>query len=342
MRAAVYHSNDDVRLEERERPRAGRGELVMRIEASGICGSDVMEWYRRRKAPVVLGHEVAGVVAELGDGVERFRVGDRIVTTHHVPCNACRYCLTGRHSVCPTLRSTSFDPGGFAEFLRLPAINVERGTFVLPDAVDFVEATFVEPLACAVRAVREAGLAPGDAVAVLGAGVSGILMLQLARTLGAGPIVATDVAPYRLEAALRFGADAAIPAVVDDVAGAIREALSGRAPERVLVCTAAPAAFEQAFRAVDAGGAVLLFAPLAPGTEVPVPLHDLWVRCVRIVHSYAGPPADMRAALDLIAARRIDVGAMVTHRLPLAETAAGFRRMVEGGDSLKIVIEPQR
>lgn len=341
MRAAVYYSNRDVRVEDRPRPAAGTGELVVRIEASGICGSDVMEWYRIRKAPIVLGHEIAGIVEEVGEGVAGFRPGDRVVATHHVPCNACRFCLTDRHSVCDTLRTTTFDPGGFAEYVRLPAINVDRGTFHVPPHVGFDEASFVEPLACCLRALRVAGLRPGDRVAVLGAGISGVLMQQAARALGAGTIAATDVSPYRLEAALKFGADVAIDARTD-VPARLREAFGGVLADVVAVCTAAVPAIVQAWRSVDRGGAVLLFAPVAPGEQVPFPAHDLWKDGIRIVHSYAGPPADMRTAIELLAARRVNVAAMVTHRLPLAETGLGFRLVADAGDSLKVVIEPQR
>jgi len=341
VRAAVYYSNSDVRIEERPRPEIGPGEVLLRIEASGICGSDVMEWYRIRKAPVVLGHEVAGTVEAVGDGVTDFAPGDRIVTTHHVPCGACRYCRTDRESVCETLRTTSFDPGGFSEYVRLPAINVERGTFRLPDSVDFVEASFVEPLACAVRALRKAGLAAGHRVAVLGAGVSGALMIQIARAEGAEAIVATDVDGFRLEIARRSGATATIRAD-GDVRGPIREALGGEGADLVVVCTAARPAIEQSFGCVDREGTIVFFAPLPPGETVTLPMWDLWRDCVDIVHSYAGPPADMRRAIDLIAERRVDVGSLVTHRLGLAETGRGFDLMVEARRSLKIVIEPQR
>ena len=341
MRVAVYHSNSDIRLERQPTPEPGAGELLLRIQASGICGSDLMEWYRVPRAPLVLGHEVAGVVERAGEGVREFAEGDRVVATHHVPCDDCRYCKTDRHSVCETLRSTRFDPGGFAEFVRLPAINVERGTLRLPDEVTFEEGSFVEPLACAVRGQRLAGLREGDNVAVLGSGVSGILHIQLARASGASTIVATDVSDSRLEAALRFGADVAVPAN-DGALDAVREASDGRLADRVVVCTGARPAFEQALRMVDRGGSILFFAPLPPGDTVPLPVCDLWERAATIVHSYAGPPAEMREALELIATRRVDVASMVSHRLGLAETGEGFRLMTEGGESLKIIIEPQR
>jgi L-iditol 2-dehydrogenase len=313
MRVAVYYNNRDIRLEERPRPEIGPGELLVRIEASGICGSDIMEWYRLPKAPIVLGHEVSGVVEEVGDGVEGFAVGDRVVTTHHVPCNTCRYCLTDRHSVCDTLKATHFDPGGFSELVRLPAINVDRGTFKLPDQVSFEEASFVEPLACAVRALRIARLEPGQSVAVLGSGISGVLFIQLARAMGAGPIIATDIDEHRLTEAGRFGADAALPAD-SDVAAGIRERNDGRLAERVFVCTGALPAIRQALGCVDRGGTMMWYAPADPGVTFEFPLLEVWANGTNLVHSYAGPPADMQTALDLIADRRVDVAGMVTHR----------------------------
>lgn len=341
MRVAVYHSNSDIRLEERAAPGIGPGELLMRVEASGICGSDVMEWYRIKRAPLVLGHEVSGEVVEVGEGVTAFAPGDRIVTTHHVPCNECRFCRSNRHSVCETLHRTTFDPGGFSELLRLPSINVQRGTFRLPDEVSYEAASFVEPLACTVRAQRIAGVAAGTCVAVLGVGVSGVLQLMLARSSGAGPIVATDVSHWRIAESLRFGADVAVHAG-DDVPQSIRDANGGLLADVVIVCTAALPAIEQSFQCVERGGTIMWFAPAPPGASIPFPLNDAWARCINITHSYAGPPADMKRALDLIAGGDVDVASSVTHRLALADTQEGFRLVIEADHSLKVIVEPQR
>jgi L-iditol 2-dehydrogenase len=332
MKAAVYRSNRDLRVEERDPPAAGVGELVFRVAASGVCGSDVLEWYRAPKAPVVLGHEVAGEVVEIGAGLAGFAVGDRIVTTHHVPCDECHYCRAGQHPVCESLRTTRFDPGGFAQLVRLPAINVARGTFAVPEGVSFDEATFVEPLACVVRGQRVAGSVAGKRVAVLGSGVAGLLHVLWARASGAASITATDVHPYRLEAARRAGADAAIDASGD---------LAGRCCDLVIVCTAAPAAMAQALRVVDRGGTVLVFALFPPGAGVPLPLHELVEDGIAIVSSYAGPPADMRIALEAIAAGSVDVASLITHRLPLGEIGAAFRLVADAGPSLKVIIRPQ-
>ena len=151
MRVAMWYSNKDVRIDEMPVPQVGAGEMLMRVEASGICGSDVMEWYRLDRAPLVLGHEIGGQVVAVGEGVERYQEGDRVSAAHHVPCNTCYYCLSGHHTVCDTLRRTNFAPGGFAEYVLFPAINVDRGVFPLPDEVSYEEATFIEPLACVLR-----------------------------------------------------------------------------------------------------------------------------------------------------------------------------------------------
>lgn len=340
MQVAVYYNNRDLRIEERPRPVPGPGELLMRVEASGICGSDLMEWYRIQKAPLVLGHEVAGTVEEAGSECS-FSPGDRIVTTHHVPCDACRYCRAGHHSVCDTLRTTTFDPGGFAQFIRVPEINVKKGTFSLPDTVSFEAASFVEPLACVIRGQRVADVQPGQAVAVLGSGISGALHIQAARALKAGPILATDVHPFRLNLARELGADEAVDAG-EDVPARIRKLNDGRLADRVIVTTGALPALNQAFDCVDRGGTILFFAPSLPDERVDLPLWNAWRNGITVTTSYSGPPRDMLAALDRIASGEIDVSRLVTHRLPLHAVGDGFRLMDEAGASLKVIVEPHR
>jgi len=342
MRVAMYYNNSDVRLEEMPVPRIGPGELLVRVEASGICGSDVMEWYRVQRAPLVLGHEVAGTVVQVGDGVEGYHEGQPMVVTHHVPCNACRYCLSGHHTVCDTLRETSFEPGGFSEYLRVPSINVERGVFPLPPGVSFEEASFVEPLACVYRGQKRANLQPGQSVLILGSGLAGLLHINLARALGAGTIVATDMAEYRLEAARRFGADAAFSAK-EDVPLRLREVNAGRLADLVIVSTGAPPALAQALQSVERGGTVLFFAPTEPGVTMPVSVNEVFFRNdATLTTTYAGSPADLATALELISARRVQVGEMISHRLGLAEAGLGFKLTAEAKDSLKVVVEPCR
>ena len=342
MRVAMYYNNNDVRIEEMPVPQIGPDELLLKIEASSICGSDVMEWYRIQRAPLVLGHEVAGTVAQVGAGVSQFREGDRLVVTHHVPCNACRYCLRGHHTVCDTLRATSYDPGGFCEYVRLPSINVDRGAIAIPDGVPFDEASVAEPLACVYRGQRRANIQPGQSVLVLGSGLAGQLHINLARALGAGRIVSTDLSNFRLEAARRLGADVTLRA--DEFSpDLLREVNDGRLADLVIVATGARSALLQALESVERGGTVLFYAPTEPGVEIPVPINDVFFRNdATLTTTYAAAPGDLTTALDLIASGRVQVGDMISHRLPLEETGLGFKLTAGASESLKVVIEPQR
>jgi L-iditol 2-dehydrogenase len=339
MRVAVYYNNRDIRIEERPVPRIGPGEILVRMEASGICGSDVMEWYRIGKAPLVLGHEIAGTIVEAGEGVGEFKPGDRVFVSHHVPCNSCRYCEAGQYSLCETLRSTNFDPGGFAEFIRVPQINVTTGTFKLPDGMSFEEGAFIEPLACVLRGIDTARFSPGRSVLVLGSGISGLLFIKAFRALGASRIASTDIEKQRLETAKRFGADIALHA---DEAGPdrMREENNGLLYDLVVVCAGGASVFEQAFTLAEQGGTVLLFAPPEPGLELRLPLFRIWRDQIAILSTYAGCPADIEEAIDMITSNRITVTDMITHRLPLEETAEGFRLVSEGTESIKVIITP--
>ncbi len=339
MKVAMYYNNRDVRLEEMAVPAVGPGELLVRVKASGICGTDVMEWYRIKKAPLVLGHEIAGEVAALGEGIENYRIGDRVFVSHHVPCMQCRYCRAGHHSVCDLLRSTHFDPGGFAEYLRVPKINVELGTFRLPNEISFDDGSFIEPLGCVVRAQRFAGMAAGQSVLVVGSGISGLMHVKLARARGAALVVATDVSDFRLKAAREMGADAALTAG-SDVIDKLRGLNGGRLADLVIVCTGAGAAIAQALKSVERGGTILFFAPTAAGVEVPIPLYELWRDEVRIVTSYAASPDDILEAIELLRSGRVVVADMITHRLGLAEAGRGFELVASAGDSIKVIIDP--
>lgn len=341
MRVAMYYNNRDVRLEELPVPALGPGEILIRVYASGICGSDLMEWYRLPKAPLVLGHEIAGEVVEVGAGVGKFKAGDRVIATHHVPCNTCYHCLRGNQSSCATLRTTHFDPGGFSEYIRVPAINVDRGVLKLPDEVSYEEGSFVEPLGCVVRGQRLAGFHAASSVLVMGSGITGLLHIQLARALGAGRIMATDVSDYRLQAATDFGAESSIHAD-KDLDSHIRELNEGRLADFVVVCTGAEAAIEEAFTLVEPGGCILFFAPSGPDTKIAIPFNDFWWSGIKTVSSYAASPSDLAQALELIRAKRVNVGDMVTHRLPLSETESGFRMVEEAQDSIKIIVEPHK
>ncbi|MDI6826058.1 MAG: zinc-dependent dehydrogenase [Candidatus Aenigmarchaeota archaeon] len=341
MRVAMYYNNKDIRLEEMPKPKISPDELLVKVMACGICGSDVMEWYRIKKVPRVLGHEMTGEVVEVGKNVKKFKVGDRVFVSHHVPCNKCRYCSEGNHTVCETLHSTNFDPGGFSEYVRVPKINVEFGTFLLPNEISFEDGTFIEPLGCVIRGQRRANIKPNHTVLVIGSGTSGILHIQLARVIGAEKVIATDINEYRMNAAKKFGADVVINAE-EDVPPRVREVNEGRLADRVIVCTAAVPAIKQSLKSVDRGGVVLFFAPTEPGIGIPLLFNEFWSNQITLTSTYAAAPADIKEAIKLICSRKLNVHDMITHRLSLAETGKGFQIVADAKESMKVIIEPYR
>jgi L-iditol 2-dehydrogenase len=339
MKCAMYYNNRDVRLEEIPIPEIGPDELLVKMRACGLCGSDVLEWYRLKKAPLVLGHEMTGDIAAVGKNVTQYSVGDRVFVSHHVPCNTCRYCLNGHHTVCDTLRTTNFDPGGFAEFIRVPKINVDRGVFPLPDELSYEQGTFIEPLACVLRGQRVANLQPTQTVFVIGGGIAGLLHLKAAHALGASSVAVTDVHEKRLAFAKRLSAQATFLST-KFTPDHLRELYQGRLADLVVVATGAIDAIDTAWKCTDRGGTVLVFAPPEPGIDIAVPLYDIWNDGVTITTTYAGSPLDITRAIELLRTKTIVVDDMITHRLPLARAAEGFALVENAQDSLKVMIEP--
>ena len=341
MKVAMYYNNSDVRIEEMPIPEINDNELLVKVQASGICGSDVMEWYRIKKAPRVLGHEIAGDIVKVGKNAKKYKVGDRVFVSHHVPCNACRFCCNDQHTLCDTLHSTNFYPGGFAEYLRVPEINVDRGIFVLPKGMSYDEGVFIEPLACVVRGLQIAEMKPKQSVLIIGSGISGLLHIKLAKAWNAGRVIATDINDYRLKTAKKLGADAVIHAK-EDVPEQVKKHNGGRLADLVVICTGAISAVKQALQSVDRGGTILFFAPTEPDIEIPFPLFDLWNKGVKMISTYAGNPKDINMAIDLINSKKVEVADMITHKLPLLEAAAGFKLVAQAQNSIKVIIEPQK
>ena len=339
MKVAMYYNNNDVRIEEMPVPTIGDTELLVQVKASGICGSDVMEWYRIKKAPKVLGHEITGDIVAIGKNVKKYKIGDRVFVSHHVPCNTCRFCKNNQQTLCHTLHTTNFYPGGFAEYLRVPEINVDRGVFVLPEDMSYDEGVFIEPLACVVRGLKTARLKPGQTVLVIGSGISGLMQIKLAKAWNAAKLFATDVEEFRLKAAKKFGADVVIHAK-ENVPEEVKKHNEGGLADLVVLCTGALPAVQQALRSVEPGGTILFFAPTEPGIDVPFPLFELWNKQVTMVSTYAGSPEDINTAIDLIASKKVTVVDMISHTLPLAEAAKGFQLVAKAKDSMKVILKP--
>jgi len=341
MLAAVYYNNKDVRVQEVPKPEIEDDEILVKVMASGICGSDVMEWYRVPKAPRILGHEATGIIEKVGSKVMGCKVGDRVFVSHHVPCNNCRHCSRGHHTACETLHTTNYYPGGFAQYIRVPRINVVSGVYKLPSEMSFEDGTFIEPLACVVRGQRLAGIQKDDVLLVIGSGVSGILHVQLAKRKGLKRVVVADINKYRLELAEKFGADRIIDAQ-GNLPQKLKEVNDGRLADKVVVCTGATQAALTALDCVDKGGVILFFAVPEPSVQVPVPINKFWRNEISLKTSYGAAPNDLVESLVILTEGKLNVGDMITHRLSLRQAAEGFRLMTEAGESLKVVLEPNR
>lgn len=338
MNVAMYYNNNDVRIEEMPIPSINENELLVKVKASGICGSDVMEWYRIKKAPKVLGHEITGDIVQIGKNVKKYKIGERVFISHHVPCNTCKFCLNNQQTLCHTLHSTNFYPGGFAEYLRVPKLNVDRGVFVLPEEISYFEGVFIEPLACVIRGFKISKMKSDQSILVIGSGISGLLQIKLARAWGAGNILATDIEKYRLNAAKKFGADTVIHAK-EDVPIQVKKYNEGNLADLVVLCTGAITAVKQALKSVDNGGTILFFAPTEPGVDIPFPLFEIWNKQITLVSTYAGSPDDINDAIDLIKTKKVTVSDMISHILPLSEAAKGFQLVAKAKDSMKVILE---
>jgi len=341
MKVAMYYNNNDVRIEEASIPEINDNELLVKVIASGICGSDVMEWYRIKKAPLVLGHEISGTIKKTGKNVKKFKKDDRVFVTHHVPCNKCDFCKNDQQTLCHMIHNTKFYPGGFAQYLRVPEINIKYGTFILPENVSFDEGTFIEPLACVVRGFKTINYTKGKTVLVLGSGMAGLLNIKLAKAYGAKKIFATDIDDYRLKLAKKMGADIVINAK-ENIPEQIKKQNNGKLADYVILCAGVTSAVKQAIHSVECGGTILWFAMTPPGVEVPIPFFELWNKQIKTFSTYAAAGKDITEAIKLLSTKKIDVNEMITHKLPLKETPNGFKLAAEAKNSMKIIIEPQK
>jgi L-iditol 2-dehydrogenase len=309
-------------VQELDDPEPGPGEVVCDVLACGVCASDVTDWYVAPRLPAVLGHEPAGVVRSVGPDVETVAVGDRVAIHHHAPCGECRRCRRGHETLCERFRATRLEPGGFAERVLVPAELVGE-LLPLPDALDPVAATFVEPLACVLRAQDRAGLRAGDGLLVVGAGVNGLLQIAAAHARAVDAVWVREPRPERLALAEAWGAEHHGNELVDVA----------------IVCTPKPAAIAAAAEAVAPGGTLCLYAPPAPDDPPAFDGTSLFLREMTVTASYSAGPRDMRDALELIARGLVDPLPWVSHRLPLEETGLALE-LQRRGEALKAVVVP--
>jgi len=335
MKVAKWYNNQDIRIEDVPTPRPGPDEMLVKVISCGICGSDIVEWYRLPRAPLVPGHEIGAEVVEVGQAVKKFNPGDRVFVAPKVPCMQCQYCKNGHYPACTNIKERL--PGGFAEYVLVPNTLVANGAYRLPDSISYDQSTFIEPLACVVRAQRLAGVQQGQTVMVFGCGMSGLLHIKLAKAENC-QVIATDVNARRLELATGLNAEITIDAT-ENVAERLLYA-NDRKADVVILCTSAMSAVDQAWKCVDKGGVIVFFAVPGPDRQISIPLNDFWTKEIKILTSYYCGPPDIIDAIDLIESETVKVDDMITHRLPLKDVTRGFQLVLDGTESIKVIINP--
>jgi len=344
VNAITYYSYDNIRVENRSIPAITDRELLVKVHGCGLCGSDIIKIVQKAAPPVILGHELTGTIVERGAAVSNFAVGQRVVVAHHVPCGICHYCRHANYSMCAAFKSSNIDPCGFSEYIRVPAQHVLHTTLPLPDSLTAEEGSFIEPLACCVRAVYRTPLLPGDSVVVMGLGSIGLLMLQAVKAIGGWSedranmangangensvrVYGVDMLPERLALARALGADEAFLAPSDEQG--LRRILAplteNRGADAAIITAAGARPFQQALAAVRKGGSINIFAAHAGAT--PINLEALYQQELTISSTYSSSPEELRIALDLLTSRKVRVANLISHRLPLAQFAEGVALM---------------
>lgn len=338
MKAAVYQGNRQIRLNRLPLPRIGQGELLVKVKGCGICATDVSKVDNAlARPPTVLGHEVVGTVAALGEGVRGITMGDRVVVSHHVPCYACQYCKHGNFSMCRTFKESNIDPGGFAEYIRVPALNVQYATFPIPPSLEDEEAAFTEPVACCIRGVKRLNPLLSDTVLLFGMGSIGLMLVQVLKLYRAR-VIGFDLLPDRLERAKTLGADLTLTPGRPDVAQAVQDATEGRGADAAILTAGGPRALTEAIELLRDGGVLVLFSSEPGHPRVDLDMHRFFYRELSMVSSYSPSPIELKEALTLLGDRTVRVKELITHRVPLADLDRGMR-LFRDKEALKVFVE---
>ena len=341
MKVAVYHNNHDVRVEERPRPAPGPGEILVETKACGVCVADTMEWYLSPRAPLVLGHEPTGIIAELGPGTSTFNVGDRVAVHHHVPCLICEHCRRGNFTMCSTFKSTHILPGGFSEYFISSALHVERDVLILPDHLSFEVGTLVEPLACVVHAIRQANIKAGDKVVLIGTGAMGLMFIQALKYWGVRDLVVYELLEWRKQKATEFGAPVVFEPGkdIEIEVQRLKEYLGGEAADKVIIAAKDLSAMNMGMQLAEKGGTILFFATPHPDEFIKLHPSYIFFNELIIKSSYSADHNDTRIALDLLSRDEVEGSKLITNRYPLEKLSDAILQTSSREGSLKCVIK---
>jgi len=338
MKVAMYYSQQDIRIEETPTPEIDEDEVLVKMKACGICGSDLMDWYLKSRASLVLGHEPTGIIARTGSKVKQFNVGDRVFVHHHVACLKCHYCKHGDYTLCKQFHETHIDPGGLAEYFRVPAPNLKIDTLKIPETLSFEEATLIEPVGCCIRAFNKSSIQADDTVAIIGAGATGIIHTVLSKIFGAAKTIVSDLIDYRLQVAKKFGADVIVNPKNEDLKAVVNAETDGTGADLVVVTAPSLEAYKSGLSICRKGGKLCVFAPTSPGKCLQISPKELFFSEIQIIPSYSTSHLETRNALELMKTGRLKVKELITHRFRLTNAAKAFKTALEDKESLKVIV----
>jgi L-iditol 2-dehydrogenase len=342
MKAAFVKGPSVVEVQDTAKPQLGQGDILVKMQSCGICGSDVEKVFGKYGQPSMrLGHEPAGIIIGVGSAVSDFKVGDRVFTHHHVPCYSCHYCKHGNETMCPKYYETNLSPCGLAEEYVVPEWNVGHGGVLkIPDSMTFDEAAMIEPLACCVRAWSKLSYKKGDTAAVFGAGPTGMMHVMLAQANEFSKVFCFDVNDFRLDFASTFGA---IP--LKSGPQSVDKVLSETQSQGVdvsIVATSSLKAISDAIMATRKGGFIVLFGVPSKGATMDVDMSVVYSKELTLVPSYAASDQDTKRSLALIASGKTDVKRLITHRYALDDSQKAFEHAHTGQGAMKIVITARK
>jgi len=334
----MYYGKEDIRTEEMATPEINEDEVLVEMKACGICGSDLMDWYLKSRAPLVLGHEPAGVIAKKGLSVKNFNVDDKVFVHHHVACMTCHYCIHGDYTLCEQFHKTHIEPGGFGEYFKVPAPNLQIDTLKVPETMSFEEATFIEPIGCCIRALKKCNIQTGDSLAIIGVGAVGIIHVALSKVFGAEKTLVSDLIDYRLNVAKQYGADITINPVKEDLDAVVKAETDGKGVDIAVVTAPSLEAYKAGLSVCRKGGKLCVFAPIEPGKYLQISPKELFFSEIQIIPSYSTSHLETRTALKLIKSGRMNVKRLITHRFKLADVTKAFKTASESKESLKVIV----
>ncbi len=340
MKAAIVKDTAKISVDDVSKPTLGNGDILVRMESCGICGSDLEKVFGKYGQPSMrLGHEPAGVIIDVGTSVSEFKKGDRVFTHHHVPCYDCHYCKHGFETMCPKYYETNLSPCGLSEEYVVPEWNVRHGGVLkIPDNMSFEEAAMIEPLACCIRSWKKIKYLQGDSVGIFGVGPTGMMHVMLAQTYGFGKIFCFDINDFRLDFATKFGITKAVNTTKESPHNDILLETSNLGLDVAIVATGSIKALENAVDFVRKGGTVMMFGVPSKNAIMNLDISKVYSKEVTLVTSYAASDYDTKDALNLIKDSKIDVKKLITHRYTLADTQKAFEHAHKGHDAMKIII----